>query len=237
MLKKHFILLSSCLAIVAITNIPHSVQPAAAQSNQPALIASADKIEQLLESANQKSVNGDYKGAIADVTSAIKLSPKQVDLYSLRAAYRSSANDLPGALADHDQTIKLEPKSDYYFHSRSSTRRVAGDVKGAINDLSSALQFAANDGNAGIFYGERAFLYQETKAHQKAIADYGMAIKYQDATRFADLHRGRADSHIALGNKAAAIKDLEMAIALYQKQGSESDSLREAAMEELAKLK
>jgi tetratricopeptide (TPR) repeat protein len=238
MLKKHFLFLSSCLAIATIATISNTIQPAVARPTAPVLMASADQVEKLIESANQKAGKDDYKGAIADLTAAIKLAPNRSDLYEFRATYRSAAQDLPGALADHDQTIKLEPKNGYYFYSRSGTRRVAGDEKGSAADLGKALELLpADEPSRGNLHSLRGYSYQQLGEHQKAIADYDMAIKLTPSEFHSGEYRARADSYIALGNKAAAIKDLKAAIELYKKQGSDYDSLRTEAMEELAKLK
>jgi hypothetical protein len=62
-------------------------------------------------------------------------------------------------------------------------------------------------------------------------------IKLQSPETSADIHRSRADSYLALKNKAAAIKDLQTAIQLYKKMGPDADSRRKATMNDLAKLK
>jgi tetratricopeptide (TPR) repeat protein len=238
MLKNHFLLLSSCLAITTIATISHTVQPAIARPTAPVLIASVDQVEKLIESAAEKSGKDNYKGAIADITAAINLAPNRADLYETRASYRELARDSSGALADLDKAIELEPKNGYHFYIRSGTRRVAGDEKGSAADLTKALElFPANEPSRGNLHNLRGYSYQQLGEHQKAVDDYSMAIKLEASEFHADRYRARADSYIALGNKAAAIKDLETAIALYQKQGADFDELRTAAMEELAKLK
>ncbi|RUT05124.1 hypothetical protein DSM106972_039450 [Dulcicalothrix desertica PCC 7102] len=85
-------------------------------------------------------------------------------------------------------------------------------------------------------YFWRGSLYQKVGDHRKAIADFTVDIKLQ-SPESADIHRYRADSYLALKNKAAAIKDLQNAIQLYKKMGPDADSLLRVTMNDLAKLK
>lgn len=97
------------------------------------------------------------------------------------------------------------------------------------------LNGVTEENSKGLYFW-RGSLYQKVGEHRKAIADFTVDIKLQ-SPESADIHRSRSNSYLALKNKAAAIKDLQTAIQLYKKMGPDADSLREATMKELAKLK
>ncbi len=57
--------------------------------------------------AYERLSNGDYDGAVADYSAAIRLSPRYVDAYYNRGFARASLGDVLGALADYQAYLDL----------------------------------------------------------------------------------------------------------------------------------
>ncbi len=237
MLKKNQIFAASCLSLaMTMLSLSHYIQPATANSANFVLVKNADAVQKLIDSGIAKYTQKDYRGSIIDYTAAIKLAPNQVELYDYRAESYQQMKNYKSALADLATALKIEPKNVYYNHKRALLKEEMGDLKGAIADMTVYLNGVKPENSKGL-YSWRGGLYQKVGDHRKAIADFTVDIQLQGPSLSADTHRFRADSYLALKNKAAAIKDLQTAIGLYKKMGPDADSLREATMKELAKLK
>jgi len=59
--------------------------------------------------ATDKYYNKDLKGAIADLSQAIKINPNYAEAYSNRGNVRDDLGDKQGAVADFNQAIKINP--------------------------------------------------------------------------------------------------------------------------------
>lgn len=78
--------------------------------------------------AEAKASQGDYHGAIADVSHAIQQTPDNVLLYMRRGQYRLNADppDLDGAIADFDHVLSVdEGYADGYFSRSMVYQRMA----------------------------------------------------------------------------------------------------------------
>jgi tetratricopeptide (TPR) repeat protein len=71
------------------------------------------------------------------------------------------------------------------------------------------------------FYKEQADRYYENDEYQQAVASYSKAIEL--SPRYAALYYNRALSYNFLGNKQAAIADLQRSVQLYRDQGNKAD--------------
>jgi tetratricopeptide (TPR) repeat protein len=82
-------------------------------------------------------------------------------------------------------------------------------------------------------YKEQGDRYYANDEYQQAIASYSKAIEL--SPRYASLYYNRALSYDLLGNKQAAIADLEKSVQLYREQGNKADYKDAYAM--LTKMK
>jgi len=71
---------------------------------------------------------GDYDGAIADFSEAIRLDPKFAIAFSGRGLAYSAKGDHDRAIADFNEAIRLDPKSRIAFYNRG----LAYDAKGGL---------------------------------------------------------------------------------------------------------
>jgi tetratricopeptide (TPR) repeat protein len=91
---------------------------------------------------NQK---GDYDGAIADFTAALKNEQHDPDLWEVylnRGIAWYHKNDNDHAIADYSAAIKLNPNCGPCFHDRGIAWQDKGDLAKANDDLNTADQLA-----------------------------------------------------------------------------------------------
>jgi tetratricopeptide (TPR) repeat protein len=234
MLKKNLLLNISALSLTFFS-LGAYVQPAAANGPTTILIASADAIEALRESGHAKYSKEDYQGAIADYTAAIKIEPKNASLYSARSEAYRFAKDYAKGITDQDMAIKLDPTTPSYSYQRAILKGEVSDYKGAIADMTTYIDALPPEARAGM-YQFRGNMHQKSGTHQKAIEDLTLEIKLLPDSSM-ETYRQRAESYLTLGNKVEARKDLQAAIDLYQKLGTDYDGLREGVMQELEAIK
>ncbi|MGL4617624.1 tetratricopeptide repeat protein [Chroococcidiopsis sp.] len=98
--------------------------------------------ETLYQRGLVKAKQGDYEGAIADYTQAIKFGNETIFSafnYYGRAEARFAVKDYRGAIADYTTAIQLDPKSAATTYSkRAVARDRIGDKKGADEDRKAA---------------------------------------------------------------------------------------------------
>ncbi len=100
------------------------------------------------------SFRDDYRGAVADFTSAIKLDPKFVEAYCYRGEAKAILNDDMGAMSDFNSALYFidnnrgkkivifaENIVPEIYCMRGSLKNKLGDHRGAITDVSKAISF------------------------------------------------------------------------------------------------
>ena len=87
-----------------------------------------------------KYEQGDYQGAIADYTKAIKIDPQHENAYSNRGIAKDELGDLQGAIADLNKAIEIDPEYAKAYNNRGTTKGKLKDYQGAIADLNKALE-------------------------------------------------------------------------------------------------
>jgi tetratricopeptide (TPR) repeat protein len=83
---------------------------------------------------------GDYDGAIADFSEAIRLDPKFAIAFSGRGLAYSAKGDHDRAIADFNEAIRLDPKSRIAFYNRGLAYDAKGDYDRAIADYTEAIR-------------------------------------------------------------------------------------------------
>jgi len=176
------------------------------------LAAWAEEAKDAMQRGRAAVQKGDFDGAIAAFTAAIRLDPKLTAAYLTRGWVYSAKGDFPKAIADYDQAIKLDPKSAEALCNRGDLLAKNGEIDRGLADLSAAIRLNPKLVPA---YMARGFIYSEQGAHDKAVADYSEVIRLvpQDPQAYID----RATCLAALGKNAAAIVDLDAAIKLGAK--------------------
>lgn len=158
----------------------------------------------------------DYAEATQDYTQALKLQPDQADLYERRSGTRGILADFKGAIADASQAITLNPTSSVAYNSRCYARaRGLGDFKTALADCNKAIALVQDTPNEiflATYWASRCYV-RANLGDRAALEDCDQVIE-RDPERSSDraFLEDRGLAHLALGNKQAALADLEQAL-------------------------
>lgn len=78
---------------------------------------------------------------LPDLDQAVKLDPKFVEAYILRASFYNQKGDLQRTRADLDQAVKLQPRNADALFARANVLLRMGNKPAAINDLKRVVAF------------------------------------------------------------------------------------------------
>jgi Flp pilus assembly protein TadD len=155
--------------------------------------------------ALSKAQNGDYSGAVADDTEALRLDPSNARLYEDRGRFRSKLGDDAGALADLGQALQLDPSAPLTYIERGISRYRTGDYQGAVEDLTQALERNPTDSKfhdrvAVLAYNLRALAYEALDDAPGAAKDWHAAADLYLALGDTDQYQQALEklSHYAL---------------------------------------
>jgi len=163
--------------------------------------------------------SGDKQGAINDYNQAIKISPDFLIAYNNRSFVRFGLGDKKGALEDLNQIVKRAPNSALAYYKRGTARSNSGDKQGAIEDFNQALKINPNYVGA---YNNRGIARSGLGDEKGAIEDYSQVIKIDPDFALGYYNRAIA-RYNSLGDKQGAIRDLNKAVELYDRQGNHSE--------------
>ena len=158
---------------------------------------------------NTKCYLGDYKGAIADYDSAIRLKPDSATAYYNRGNTKNDLGQHLAAIADYDIAIRLKPDYTDAYNNRGLAKNDLGQHVAAIADYDIAIRLNPDDAKA---YNNRGGAKGDLGQHLAAIADYDVTIRLKPDDATAYNNRGNAKSD--LGQHFAAIADYDIAIRL-----------------------
>ena len=155
--------------------------------------------EQFFDRAYNKHENGDYAGAIADYTQAIKLKPHDHLAWYNRGLGHYFLNQHSQAILDYTESIRLNPEYVNAYYNRGLARNRNGDKSGAMDDYNETIRRKADYINA---YRARGILFEDLGDTTRAVADYQKYIELGGTD--ADKVRGWIDAikqKIASGNQ------------------------------------
>ena len=176
---------------------------------------------------NVKNNLGDQRRAIQDCNKAIKLDPKNSDLYLLRGLAKANLDDHRGAIQDYNKAIELNPEDTLTYLLRGLTKAKLDDHRGAIQDYTRAIELNPEFVFA---YFNRGLAKDDLGDHRGAIQDYTRAIELNPGD--AGVYNGRGLAKANLDDHRGAIQDYTKAIELdskyvkaYYNRGSAKDDL------------
>lgn len=212
--------------------------------------------------ANEKL--GEQQKAMADYDRAIELNPNLPSAYNNRGLLRFNLGDNQGAIADYDRSIENNPNAPNVFNNRGLARFKLGNKEAAIGDYDLAINLqpdyaeaynnrgmalaalkdwprAKNDYDLAIKfnpklaepYNNRGTARLSMQDWKGAITDFDRAIQINPKLAISYASRGLI-KFIKLGDKPAAIADLQTAKTLFEQQGNKK--LYKVTSEQLNKI-
>jgi tetratricopeptide (TPR) repeat protein len=161
---------------------------------------------------------GHLDRAIADLTQAVRLNPKDALAYNnLGSAWREKG-DLDQAITNFTHGIHVNPlpRNDIngrpfinIYLNRAGAWKEKGDLDRAIADYDQANRLEPNDPQ---IYFIRALAWQEKGDVERAIADFTAAIGLDP--QYANAYYNRGHALLAMGERERAMADLNEAMRL-----------------------
>ena len=156
-----------------------------------------------------KHESGNYNGAIADYTHAIRLKPDSAGFYALQGLAKQQLEQYPEAIADYDKAIRLKPSYAEVYGNRGLAKYRLGQHFAAIADYDKAIQLKPDYAEA---YGNRGLAKGNLGQHFAAITDCDKAIQLKPD--FAEAYLIRGLEKTMLSQQFTAITDFDKAIHL-----------------------
>ncbi len=148
---------------------------------------------------------GDLPRAIADLTRAVELDPREPEYFYQRGMFYQNSGQRPLALADMDQVISLKTDHQAARLARAALRLQRmqatgnGTMDDVIADLDVARSTAARD--ADIHY-DIAGLYAGIGAQEQAMAEFDLWLElHRDDSRAPDAHAAACRARALLGQE------------------------------------
>jgi tetratricopeptide (TPR) repeat protein len=98
-----------------------------------------EKIDKMLDTATEKILKSDNKGAIEDLTEIIGYQEDNYQAYFYRANAKFNLKQANEALTDYTKAIELKPDYADAFYNRGLCKQYLGDKDGACNDWNKAI--------------------------------------------------------------------------------------------------
>jgi lipoprotein NlpI len=162
---------------------------------------------------NAYKAKGDFDRAIADYNEAVRLDPKDPDVYNNRGNAYDDKGDHDRAIADYNEAIRLNPNDSLAYFNRGLAYSRKGDLDRAIAGYDEAIRLDPKYVKA---YINRGDAYADKGEFDRAIADYSEAIRL-DPKDVAS-YNSRGDAFKAKDDLDRAIADYNEAIRINPKE-------------------
>jgi tetratricopeptide (TPR) repeat protein len=152
---------------------------------------------------------GDLSRALDDFDEAIKLAPRNADLYYNRGVFYAAQPDNNAALRDLTAALSINPKHLAALRKRARIYQIQGNLSAARADYSEAISLQPQ---AADLRNERACVYLLQGEFQNAVADETQAIQFNP--NLARAYYFRSAAFAGLGKLQDAHSDLATAVHL-----------------------
>ena len=98
----------------------------------------AQAVADLVARAGQHHENGEWKGAVADATAALKIDPNSAQAYNIRGDALAQLREFDRAIADLTQAIRLDPQMRVAYINRGAAYEGSGRDELALADYETA---------------------------------------------------------------------------------------------------
>jgi len=151
-----------------------------------------------------KIIKGDSKGAIADLTEAIRFNPKYSPALMERASAYAAEGEYMSAQKDLDAALNGEKTAEGFFN-RAMARLAIGDSSGAVSDIGEAKNFGAQYVTSKKSQLQQQISDKETKGERDiALSDL------LEKVALIEIGENNGDVAEALEKRALAIKEKQL---------------------------
>lgn len=147
---------------------------------------------------------GDYKGAEADLSTAVTIHPLYSHAYHYRAIARAQMYNYTNALHDFHKALEIDPFNPEIYIDRGLTRINMRAYRAAIEDLDEAMKYDKTLPNAYLY---RAIAKSYLEENESAIGDCNKALM---------LDYFNIDAYLKRGQIYFEMKDFDLAIADFE---------------------
>ena len=163
---------------------------------------------------NTKYDLGDYKGAIADYDTAIRLKPDYAEAHINRGIAKVTLGQHLAAIVDYDTAIRLKPDYATAYFNRGAAKHSLGQHFDAIADFDIAIRLKPDYATA---YNTRGIAKGKLGQHFDAITDFDTAIRLNpdDATAYYNREIAKA----RLNRISEAKQDVQTALRFAKQAG------------------
>ena len=162
--------------------------------------------------ASARFMKFDIEGAIECLNEAIRISPRNPQLYLNRGFVKHVIRDYKGAMQDYNEALNINPKFAFAYNNRGVLKVSMNDISGAMEDYATALSI---NGNYSDVYYNRGNLKYMTDDLKGALDDYDKAIELNPKDSEAYNNRGVVKKR--LNYNVGALSDYSQAIAINPK--------------------
>jgi tetratricopeptide (TPR) repeat protein len=159
--------------------------------------------------AQIRQAEGDYAGAVADCTEALRRDPQCIDAYLVRGNARRAQGYLDRALADYDRILQIRPNDTEPHFLRGEVHVGQGKMDLARQEYDKILEIDPQNVPA---WNARAQVRAAQGDTDGAIADCNRVLDMD--SRNAEAYLTRAAARWEKGELAAGLQDTEEAIRL-----------------------
>ncbi|MBI5206021.1 MAG: tetratricopeptide repeat protein [Nitrospirae bacterium] len=176
----------------------------------------------LLRRGNREAESRNYEAAIKFYSEALKINPRNADLYYNRGLVWNYMNEIDKAIADYTTALEINKEFINAYFTRGSTLRKKGDYDLAISDFTKALQFNPDNSSKAGLYFNRAYAWFKKGDYERAIGDYTEGIRIIEAMKVdpkkkTEAYYARAEVWYEKGDFDNAISDYTKAIEINPK--------------------
>jgi tetratricopeptide (TPR) repeat protein len=151
----------------------------------------------------------DFRGALIDLSHAIKHDTLNSEYYSIRGKTKDMLKDLSGALTDYNKALDLKPINTNAYINRGVHYIIGKEYDKAIADCDKIIQLKET---LDIAYYFRALAKQYKSQFTEAMADFAVAIKLDPKNP--EYYTRRAMNRYQMKDTIGAFVDLNKSIEL-----------------------
>lgn len=178
--------------------------PAVAINKNP---NTAPKADDYILAAEGKGLQSNYRGALADLNSAIAINPRSAEAYISRAEVQVTLGNARAAKSDANRAIEIKPNAAKAYVARAMAKVALSDLTGAKSDANRAIQLAPELSAA---YGIRGLIRVLSGDYRSVSADFDRSIALDPNSIDAYLLRSQVRRY--LGDLTGALADIESVI-------------------------